>query len=101
MSTTIASFPKSAEEFEAQVKALLADLKGRDPKELTDEVIAQHLFDNSDDKVEPGPEGPLKLLATVTFSEVKKITITKSDPTYGGLTTSTCEYFVSSLRPVI
>ncbi|KAF8328026.1 hypothetical protein F5887DRAFT_1008599 [Amanita rubescens] len=85
--STIRSIPTSAKDFEAQVKALLADLEGRDPKEITNEVIAQHLFDNSDDTVEPGPEGTIQLLANATFSEVKKLTITKSDPTYDGVTT--------------
>ena len=103
MSATISTIPASAEEFEAQVEALLSDLKDRDPNDLTDEFIAKHLFDRSDDKVETGSEEPeILLLYHAVFSEVKRLTITKSSvPAFNGTTVCTCEYFVSSLRPVI
>ena len=92
MSTTINSIPTSTEEFEAHIKSLLADLDGRDPKELTDEVIAKHLFDASDDKVEPRPDGSLQLFAVAAFSTANKLTITKggsAQPSFNGTTAGT------------
>lgn len=100
MSTTIDTdefIPISDEDFEAQLTSALASLEGRSSAELTDEAIAKHLFESSDDNVEPN--AITRTPAQTVFSTANQIRVTKagsSRPTADGITFGTCKRFALS-----
>ncbi len=101
MSTTIdESIPISEKDFEAQLSSALASLEGRSAAELTDEAIAEHLFEASNDKSEPKPK---LSKAEAVFSKIKLIKVIikgSSKPTADGKTAGTYKCFALSRGPV-
>ncbi len=89
MSTTIdESIPISDEDFEAQLTSALASLEGRSAAELTDEAIAKHLFQTSND----GSKPTFVTDAQTEFTTIKVIKVTtggSSGPKADGATVCT------------
>ncbi|KAI0648075.1 hypothetical protein C8Q79DRAFT_551782 [Trametes meyenii] len=90
MSASTASIPNSQQEFESQLETLLAGLglETRKPEEITDEFLAEHLLEASDDKTEG--RANLARFAQALFSPGNKLNVTKSgsaQPIFNGTTT--------------
>lgn len=88
MATTIDdSLPMTDEDFDAQLTSALARLEARSPAELTDEVIAQRLFEASDNNL--GPADSFVSPAQTVFTTIKVMKVTmegSSRPTADGAT---------------
>ncbi|KAI0670806.1 hypothetical protein C8Q78DRAFT_813707 [Trametes maxima] len=88
MSTSTLSIPNSQQEFESQLETLLAGLglETRKPEEITDEFLAEHLLEASDDKI----EGRANVaFAQASFFPVNKLNVTKrgsAQPNFNGTT---------------
>lgn len=81
------SIPMTDEDFEAQLTSALARLEARSPAELTDEVIAQRLFEASNNDL--GPADTAVAQAQTVFTTIKVMKVTKtgsSNPTADGAT---------------
>ncbi|KAI5983096.1 hypothetical protein EDD15DRAFT_2376831 [Pisolithus albus] len=81
------SLPMTDEDFDAQLTSALAGLEARSPAELTDEVIAQRLFEASNNDL--GPANMLNAQAQTVFTTIKVMKVTKtgsSRPTADGAT---------------
>ena len=90
MATTV-SIPKDQNAFKEETQALLAQLEGRNPSEITEEVVARHILDVSKDKAVVNTQR-----SSATFSPNRTLTI-KPELGKGVVFNGTCDSQYSSL----